>query len=171
MSARWAPVPGYEGRYEVSNYGVVRSLERMEQCGDAVRQRSARTLKQWVDRHGYSSVRLSKGGVVRSFRVSRLVLLAFVGPGDGLEAAHKNHHREDNRLSNLQWATRLENEQQKDAARRRPDVPWRVLTPTKLRKAQRLRAKGHTQKQIGELLGCHHSTVSLALRRAHVEAV
>lgn len=170
MKEQWRNVPGYEGVYEVSDQGRVRSKLRYEQCGGMVRLRRERILKAWVDRDGYASVRLSRDARTKQFRVSRLVLLAFVGDGGTLEAAHKNHKRLDNRLSNLEWATRLENEQQKDAAGRRPKAPWQILTPPKLRCARALRTKGHTYKAIGAQLGCHYSTVSLALRKANDKA-
>jgi hypothetical protein len=163
---KWSAVPGYEGLYEVSDSGVVRSLPRVERCGTAVRKREGRVLRQFLDKHRYAHVRLSRDGVARTRLVSRIVLEAFVGPGTGLEAAHRSHDTLDNRLCNLEWATRLVNEQQKDAAGRRPTVPWLLLTPERMQEVKRMRAEGATQKQIGAALGCHHSTVSLALRRS-----
>jgi hypothetical protein len=163
---KWSVIPGYEGLYEVSDEGVVRSLPRVERCGTNTRKREGRVLRQFTDKDGYPQVRLSRDGKAKTTRVSRIVLEAFVGPGHGVEAAHKNHCVQDNRLSNLEWATRLVNEQQKDMAGRRPTVPWLLLTPERMQEVKRMRADGATQKQIGAALGCHHSTVSLALRRS-----
>src|SRR3990167_9197731 len=89
----WKAIPGYEGLYEVSNMGDVRSVRR------------GRNLKPWP-RSGYPSVRLGKNSKWRT--VHRLVLLAFVGQS-ALHANHKNGHKSDNRLTNLEYCTQQAN--------------------------------------------------------------
>lgn len=100
---RWLPVPGYGGRYDVSDQGRIRS---------APRRRTRGGIRVPSLTYGYHSVLLyngSKPGKRES--VHRLVLLAFVGPApeERPQAAHKNGNRTDNRLSNLYWASREEN--------------------------------------------------------------
>lgn len=92
---QWAPVPDFPG-YSVSSFGEVRGSRGW-------------LLKPWVDRKGYQKVSLYREGRRANFLVSRLVLLSFVGPGDGLDACHNNGDQADNRLSNLRWDTRAEN--------------------------------------------------------------
>lgn len=109
MSAveQWLPVPGYEGVYEVSNLGRVRSLDRKDNLG---RLRRGRVLKLRTDRDGY--LQFHAGGKHRRIlRVHRLVLLAFEGPApEGAnEALHGDGNPLNNALTNLRWGSRSEN--------------------------------------------------------------
>lgn len=114
MSEKWLPVPGYEGLYEVSALGCVRSLGRIIQVGNETRRKFGSVLH--LSRDGkasdgrYMYVGLSKDGVSKRCFVHRLVLEAFVGPcPEGMEALHGEGGSEDNRLVNLKWDTRAEN--------------------------------------------------------------
>lgn len=99
----WRAVPGYEGLYQASDHGRVRSLPRP--CT------SGRILKAKIrSRDGHAEVALSKDGRVRVCSVHQLVMLAFVGARpEGLEIRHRNGHPADNRLSNLAYGTTSEN--------------------------------------------------------------
>lgn len=107
----WRPVVGYEGRYEVSNYGAVRSLSRVLTLSDGREQHhQGRYLNLNVITKGYHQVALYDGDSNRKYhKVHRLVLEAFVGPGDGLQCRHLNGVPGDNRLENLAWGTASEN--------------------------------------------------------------
>lgn len=104
---RWLPIPGFEGFYEVSDAGRVRSIRRYTTCG----WRGGRVLKPFTDSDGYLRVNLSKRGKIFGLRpVHGLVLLAFVGPpGPGQQVRHGVGGKTDNRLSNLCYGTVLEN--------------------------------------------------------------
>lgn len=103
----WKPVVGFDGFYEVSSNGKVRSVSRTDCAG---RRRKAKLISAGIGPKGYRSVNLYKDRSVRGLRVSRLVLSSFVGPcPQGMEAAHNNGCRSDDRLSNLRWATHVEN--------------------------------------------------------------
>lgn len=112
MAERWLPVPQYEGIYEVSDLGRVRSIDRTI-C--AVRKgkpwtanRRGQLLSLQTEKNGYARVRLRAGG--QKELLHRLVLRAFVGePPDGHEGAHGNGDKGNCGLSNLRWATHLEN--------------------------------------------------------------
>jgi hypothetical protein len=100
----WRAVPGYEGYYSVSDCGLVRS------------DRFGRMLKPARNHKGYLVVALCRGNARKFQRVHVLVLAAFVGPrASGMETAHLNGKRDDNRLENLKWATHSENESHKVA--------------------------------------------------------
>jgi hypothetical protein len=74
----WRPVVGFEGIYEVSNFGSVRSVDRVVVCHDGVKyRRRGQVISQQVTPKGYRSVSLLGG---KKFFVHRLVLEAFVGP-------------------------------------------------------------------------------------------
>jgi len=111
----WRDIPGYEGSYQVSSKGRVRSLPRVVPVYDSVRRVSyARTcpgkiLRQAVcDRAGHVSVHLGK--YTRGIPVHQLVMLAFHGfPPAGMEAMHLNGIPTDNRPENLRYGTHSEN--------------------------------------------------------------
>lgn len=101
----WASVYGYEGLYEVSNLGRVRSLLYSTSVG------AARILKPHSKKkHGYSHVVLHCNGKARTHMVHRLVASAFLGdPEPGFEVNHINRDPRDNRIENLEYMTHLEN--------------------------------------------------------------
>lgn len=111
---KWAPVPDYEGLYEVSDRGRVRSLDRIvpDSLGRdrALKGRVLTPLKGSKGRH--LKVALSDGGKVRQHYIHRLVLEAFVGPcPEGAEACHYDDDPANNALENLRWASSSENRQ------------------------------------------------------------
>ena len=99
----WKPVPGYEGLYEVSSHGRVKSLPRTTTRGGIMKL-------QHGNARGYHSVGLYKCDVRTPHYVHHLVLLAFVGPRpDGLEVRHLDGNDLNNTLSNLVYGTSAEN--------------------------------------------------------------
>lgn len=102
----WVPVVGYEGFYEVSDYGRVKSLPRMTQKG----LRGGRILKGIPTPQGHLAVTLSVHGNMRRWMIHHLVAEAFIGPRPpGLETRHLNDVPWDNRPANLCYGTRKEN--------------------------------------------------------------
>ena len=102
----WLPVPGYEGFYEVSDLGQVKSLPRWTAKG----LKGGRILKGTPAASGHLAVVLSKHGNMRRRMVHQLVAEAFIGPRPaGLETRHWNDVPGDNRLLNLCYGTRKEN--------------------------------------------------------------
>ena len=98
MQEVWKAIPGYEGQYEVSDQGNVRTFRRGA---------NGRLMKPGRMPQGHLSVAL---GRKNSQCVHRLVLLTFVGPApDKHECCHNNGNPADNRLENLRWGTRSEN--------------------------------------------------------------
>lgn len=113
MMAEWRAIRGWEGFYEVSDDGRVRSLAR-----SYVRERNGWTALIRVRERilkaplceGYPKVNLVGGGRRERLFVHRLVCEAFHGPApEGCETAHNNGDRSDPRAENLRWATRREN--------------------------------------------------------------
>ena len=95
---KWRAIQGFEGLYEVSSLGRVRSLTRHK------------VMKQWTN-HGYSYVSLQNGKAKSGHRVHRLVAAAFIPNPEGKQTVnHLNGNKQDNRVSNLEWATYSENE-------------------------------------------------------------
>lgn len=109
---RWLPVVGWEGRYEVSNLGRVRSLDRIIVAivqGQPQRRRvKGRILKpSHSSGYGYAQLQLEKGA--RRY-IHTLVAEAFIGPRpEGMEVRHGPGGRLDNRVSNLSYGTHAQN--------------------------------------------------------------
>ena len=98
----WRPVPGYEGLYEVSSFGDIKSKPRPRTKGGLLKPSS---------RDGnYLNIELSKDGEQKTFRIHVLVLLAFKGPRpDGYVGRHLNGDNKDNWVGNLEWGTKSDN--------------------------------------------------------------
>lgn len=108
MSERWLPVVGYEGKYEVSDLGRVRSLDRLDSRGH--RRRGMLMSQSPIDDAGHLAVNLCSDGISSTKKVYRLVLVAFIGtPPPGMEGCHRDGDPSDNRLANLYWGTHSDN--------------------------------------------------------------
>ncbi|MFH5231920.1 NUMOD4 motif-containing HNH endonuclease [Antrihabitans spumae] len=112
MSAEeWRPVIGWDGYYEVSNHGRVRSVSRVvpHAAKVAVSVRP-RPLKQTPNARGYMQVGLARNRTHRTSKVHALVLSAFVGPCPvGMEGCHEDGNPANNQLDNLRWGTHSSN--------------------------------------------------------------
>lgn len=103
IGEEWRAIPGWEGHYEASSLGRVRSLERVDSAGRRVR---GRVLSPSVRRSGYLHVLLWRGGRSETRYVHRLVTLAFVGPcPETLEVCHLDGDPGNNRIENLRYDT------------------------------------------------------------------
>jgi hypothetical protein len=107
---RWLPVADYEGIYEVSDQGRVRSLDRTVPHGHTGTRRAAgKVLCPVIDSVGYPFVHLGRRPQ-RRVRIHVLVLETFVGPRpSGLHGLHRDDVKTNGRLSNLRWGTQSEN--------------------------------------------------------------
>lgn len=169
MTETWKPALGYEGFYEVSDCGNVRSLDREHltnnKFGPMVRHRKGKLLSRTIGNDGYVQVRLCRDGNAKTLRLARVVLSSFIGVDDKrVEACHLDHDRKNNKLGNLAWGTRQENEDQKSSSGNRPRNTVNNLTCNDVQRIRVLRNEGLTLKDIGALVGTHFTNVSLILR-------
>jgi len=108
MEERWKDINGYEGLYQVSNLGNVRSFKVVGHPQKTLDIPHA--IKKTTHNNGYDEVMLRKNHTRRLFLVHRLVLEAFIGPCPAnMEACHNNGIRTDNGAENLRWDTRRNN--------------------------------------------------------------
>lgn len=107
---QWVSAIGYDNFYEVSDYGRVRSIDRVVNTGHgAKRHIKGRILKLLLTNHGYQVINLSANSVTQQKTVHRLVLESFTGPHGELYVRHKDGNSANNKLSNLEWGTHREN--------------------------------------------------------------
>ena len=104
----WRDIPGYEGRYQVSNHGQVRSCDRLVPHKDGTETfRKGRTLRPHKNRGGYLMVSL---GSRNNQSVHRLVAQTFIGPiPEGMLVCHWNDVPDDNRVENLRIGNYVDN--------------------------------------------------------------
>lgn len=108
----WKPVPGWDGEYEVSSQGRVRSIDRQIIRSDGVIQRvkGKMLVPTKKKRTGHHWIRLMKNSAGEPRYVHRLVLEAFVGPcPDGMVGCHEDDDPDNNHLENLRWDTISQN--------------------------------------------------------------
>ena len=113
MTETWKAIQGYEGFYEVSDAGSVRSVERTLLVKRLNFRRRisypARRLKGYPDAKGYAWVFLAKNGQRERRFIHRLVCEAFHGPSEGRHALHGDGDKHNNRASNLRWGSAFDN--------------------------------------------------------------
>lgn len=117
MSEEWRAIPGWEGEYEVSDQGRVRSVARIVEMVDGRHYTVAgRVRALWTDSKGYVHATLYRNDRGKRHTVHGLVALAFLGPRpEDMEVCHGNGDPGDNRLANLRYDTRSNNHLDKRA--------------------------------------------------------
>jgi hypothetical protein len=158
----WKAIPEFEGLYEASNLGRIRSLPRKTRTGSL----GGRILRGDISKHGYSRVTLSRDGKSTRHLLHRLVLLAFIGsPSASHEARHLNGDNKDNRIANLAWGTRSENAM--DRVRHGTCIrmngerhPNTRLSDDDARNILKLSRCGVQQIKISELFGVSAQTIA-----------
>ena len=107
MEEIWKPIEGYEGLYEVSNLGRVRSIKFRNNRTEFDR---IKILKANDNSRGYPAVTLSMHGKTKTYCVHRLVAMAFIpNPQNLPDVDHIDHNRTNNVVTNLQWLTKGDN--------------------------------------------------------------
>ena len=103
MTEIWKDIKDYEGLYQVSNYGRVRSLDRYDNVG---RSRKGSIMTVTDNGKGYRAISLSKNGARKTYKVHRLVAEAFIPNNDNLpQINHKDENRYNNHVDNLEWCS------------------------------------------------------------------
>lgn len=111
MTETWLPIQGYEGEYEVSDAGRVKSLARVvSSYGGRQRITSELIRKFFVNNRGRTMVALRGARAPDHHQIHHLVLEAFVGPKPlGMYGCHRDDDPTNNRLDNLYWGTPADN--------------------------------------------------------------
>lgn len=115
MTEIWKDITGYEGLYQVSTHGRVKSLPFKQRFvskkgKECYRTTSEKIISTRVNNSGYILVHLCRDNVARTFTAHRLVALAFVpGYAEGLDVNHKDGVKANCHADNLEWVTRTRN--------------------------------------------------------------
>ena len=165
----WKDIQGYEGIYQISSFGNVKSLERIIKHPNCDYHQKERILKQTLDGGGYPLVGLHKDGVVKKIHVHRLVALAFVERKDlSLEVNHIDENKQNNSADNLEWVTRLENEfHGTKRQRQRANTDYSIIAKKNSKKIlqldlnQNVIREWNSLKDIHEHLGYSCGNISL----------
>lgn len=158
----WLPVPGFEGIYEVSDMGSVRSLPRIDASGH---RRSGRLLRPGFVPDGYPTYVLCKPGIPkRCYSAHRLVALAFLENPEGKpHVNHKDGNKKNPALTNLEWATVRENVLHAIDTGLRPlgERHWKCVVPdSRVKDIRELKSLGYKPTAIARALELPQSAVN-----------
>lgn len=107
---KWKNIRGYEGHYQVSNLGRVKSLSRISMHSTGSEMVLKEKILKTFGNKGYINCKLYADNIGKTMSVHRLVANSFIeNPKEKLEVNHINGIKNDNRLENLEWCTRSEN--------------------------------------------------------------
>ena len=132
----WKDIPDFEGLYQVSNFGRIKSLERKEFMArnNCYRVRKERILKADITKKGYERVLLYKNGKSKKIFVHRLVAIAFINnPNNHPIINHIDEVPLNNHVSNLEWCTHSYNSTYKGAKERQLKNVWKGVQSTNVK--------------------------------------
>ena len=137
MEEIWKDIKGYEGLYQVSNTGKVKSLEKLKWNGRGYQKLPERIMKGKKCGRGYLQVRLFKDGKSKNYYLHRLVAVAFIPNPDNLpQVNHRNEIKTDNCVDNLEWC----------------DAKYNSNYGTKNQRiAEKLRGRKHSEEAIKKM--------------------
>jgi hypothetical protein len=106
----WKDIVGFEGLYQISNYGNVKSCKRLVNAKSGQRLVNERLLSLGKDRDGYLMAILCQDGIKKTVKIHRLVANAFIDMIEGKNLVnHIDSIKSNNIVSNLEWVSSLEN--------------------------------------------------------------
>lgn len=163
MDEIWLNIHGYEGLYQVSNLGRVRSLDRH------VGKRKAKGVikKQWLNKDGYYAVGLFKEGKEREYTVHRLVAKAFIPNPDNKDTVNHKKGKLDNSANSLEWLTNMENVYHAIANRLIPNQKLSDNDVDYIRQYYKARDKTFGGKALAVKFGVDNSLISLIVNNKH----
>lgn len=167
----WKDIPGYEGFYQVSKDGQVKSKDIIIIRKDGKPySRKSKILKPFYDKDGYLRIELNKVGNCKKFYVHRLVAMTFLENRFNKEQVnHINAIKDDNRIENLEWCTNQENRNHAVKNKLQPlqfgiKNPNVKLDPVKVLRIRQLKKSGLSSNEISKIIGTSKSNVENIIR-------
>ena len=151
-------IEGYEGIYQVSNFGKIRKIKLGKE----------RILRPCKDSRGYSVVSLFKNKTRKMHKMHRLIAIAFIpNPANKPQINHKDGNKLNNNLDNLEWNTALENVRHsfETGLNNHYHCQGEKCVTSKLKEHQVMQIrslynlKQHTQRELAKLYDCNHCTI------------
>jgi predicted XRE-type DNA-binding protein len=163
MQEIWRDIEGYEGLYQVSNLGRVKSLDRYRY--DNGQFTKGGVLRYSLNHGGYAGVNLCKNGKRIRHTIHKLVATTFIRPSKkGEQINHKNGNKLKNEADNLEWVTSKENHKHRVnvlGKGRGESNGESVLTAEEVKEIKYLLDEGSLyQRQIADIYGVHRSTIT-----------
>lgn len=163
MKEIWKDIAGYEGAYQVSNLGRVRSLTRIVRNGTGFCPKNGRILRQNTNTKGYLLVGPTVNRVQRTRPVHRLVAEAFIpNPLNLPEVNHKREPKTNNRVTNLEWSSSEDNMAHavRNGLRARGDeLPMTKLKPVQIPLIRKMLRQGISMGRIARKFGVNHGAI------------
>ena len=161
----WKDIEGYEGYYQISSHGRVRSVNRYVRhpSGKQAQKRGRIFRNGWKNKSLIAG--LTKEGKSRGFLIYRLVAKAFIpNPDNKPEVNHIDGNRMNNHISNLEWSTRSENEKHAYdtglyISRKGNEHPMSKLSETDINRMKNLLSEGKSKKDISKVFNVSYSHV------------
>lgn len=165
----WKEVIGFEGFYEISNKGNIRSLNRTETTKAGwKRERKGRALSCFTGRDGRIYADLIVNSVRKRFQVHHLVLCAFLGPRpEGTECCHNDGNAKNNEIDNLRWDTHQNNIKDKEkhgTGNKGSKHGLSKLKESDIPKIRSMISEGIKHGEIGRKFGVSRSLISYISR-------
>lgn len=168
MEIIWKDVPSYEGYYQVSSCGLIKSISRVVKYRENHSGlRKERILKLNVTKSGYVHAVICIDKVNKTVKVHRLVALAFIpNPENKPCVNHINGIKTDNRVENLEWCTYAENTQHAFKTKLKSGVKGEESHLSKLKtedimKIRLLYSEGcHSQNELGKMFNVSQSQIA-----------
>jgi hypothetical protein len=168
VAEEWRPVVGFEGYYEVSDLGRVRSISRFVTAGYGLKYCDGRVLKPSNSR-GYLKLMLTAGPKRRSVTVHKVVADAFIGPlPEGFHVNHKDANKQNNSASNLEHVTpdgNIQHAVSLGLMSRGESHGLAKLTDQIVLQVRRLTKQGVTARELSERFGVHIETIHRVVQR------
>lgn len=162
----WKDIPNYEGLYQVSNLGRVRGLDRVVKTKNGLTQtKKGKILKNKMGTNRYYYVCLYKNNKQKTFMIHTLVASNFIGKRpDNHDICHKNGDRYDNRVENLKYDTRRQNNiDHYRYGSKNPNGKLSIAEVLDMRK--KYKTGRFTHKQIAELFNISKSQTNAVLNK------
>jgi len=156
MEEIWKDIEGYEGRYQVSNLGRIKSFLHVGVRKDVeILDDYSHIIKPVHDACGYCNVRLRRNDKGKTVKVHRLVAIAFIpNPNNLPEINHKDEDKDNNCVSNLEWCDRIYNMQYGKNTR------WHCMPVAQYTLDGRFVKRYNSIKEASNVTGIHSTNIS-----------